>query len=196
MCGHSCAWVYAHTHTRTCTLTHTLTHTCTHTHTHTQMYTQTATSSQLCSQTVHFSLFFCKLCMVSMIVLCFVFVVLVFWWAYTSCSVYRCYVPLWTFGQLCIIVDVLNMLLNKSYIQQCLCLCVYPWRRNVTTSMVGLEKGQIRKNLTQRMVYPRDNYSWDRRKRSVCMCVCECVHAHMHVCVCLMQNMCVCVCLT
>ena len=39
----------------------------------------------------------------------------------------------------------------------------HPWRRNVTTSMVGLKNGHIRKNLTQNGESPR--YSWGMQKK-------------------------------
>ena len=39
----------------------------------------------------------------------------------------------------------------------------HPWRRNVTTSMVGLKNGHIRKNLTKNR--EPQSYSWEHRRR-------------------------------
>ena len=39
-----------------------------------------------------------------------------------------------------------------------------PRRQNVTTSMAGIENGHIHKNLTRKMVNPKDT-AWEHRRR-------------------------------
>ena len=60
----------------------------------------------------------------------------------------------------------------------------YPRRRNVTTLMVGLKNGHIRKNLTQKVVNPTDiggeRKKKKKKKKNADIALCRARHVHLH----------------
>ena len=67
----------------------------------------------------------------------------------------------------------------------------HPRRRNVTTLMVGLKNGHIRKNLTQKVVNPRDIAGERKKKKKsagVRLCIYLYVYVHVSVCVCVCER--------